>query len=192
MKDVDVRRALHASVLAEHHDDLSTRVIDEMGVWSGTVRIDVAVLNGEICGYEIKSDRDTLERLPYQIEIYSKVFDKLTLVVGRRHEKAAADLIPKWWGIVVAKERGGTVVLSHRRKARQNPRIDDEVLVQLLWKEEAVSLLADLGHARGWKSKRLKDIYAKLLEVSQGSDLSRHVREIVKRREGWLGQKVSH
>ena len=60
-----------------------------MGVWSGTVRIDVAVLNGEMCGYEIKSDRDTLERLPFQIEIYSKEFDKLTLVVGRRHEKSS-------------------------------------------------------------------------------------------------------
>jgi hypothetical protein len=68
-----------------------------MGIWSGSVRIDVAVINGELTGYELKSDRDTLERLPLQAELYSRVFDRLILVVGKRHAKKAIEHIPEWW-----------------------------------------------------------------------------------------------
>jgi hypothetical protein len=47
-------------------------------------------------GYELKSERDTLERLPLQARIYSRVFDRVTLVTGLRHAGAAEDRIPGW------------------------------------------------------------------------------------------------
>lgn len=191
MKDVDVRKALH-DLLREHHEDDDTRVIDEMGVWSGTVRIDVAVLNGETCGFEIKSDADTLDRLPYQAEIYEKVFDKITLVVGKRHAKKSAEIVPKWWGVIVATDDGNGVQLKEKRRPKKNKNLDPEILVQLLWKDEAIALLAELGHARGWKGKRMRDIRAKLLELLSVESLATHVRQIVKRRENWLGQLTSN
>jgi hypothetical protein len=39
--------------------DLDTRVVEEMGIWAGSVRVDIAVINGEFHGFELKSDRDT-------------------------------------------------------------------------------------------------------------------------------------
>ena len=43
---------------------------------------DIAVINCSIHGYEIKSDLDTLMRLPQQLEFYAMTLQKLTLVVG--------------------------------------------------------------------------------------------------------------
>jgi hypothetical protein len=56
------------------------------GLDHGQVFVDVAVINGEIHGYELKSERDTLERLPRQVEVYSAVLGRATLVVGASYE----------------------------------------------------------------------------------------------------------
>lgn len=94
MRDRDVRQALHRKVLKEHHGDADTLVLDELGLRHGTCRVDIAVVNGYLHGYEIKSDSDTLERLPAQIATYGLVLDRATLVVGERHLEKAKPLIP--------------------------------------------------------------------------------------------------
>ena len=78
-------------------------IFEELGVRHGAARIDIAVINGFMHGYEIKSDSDTLERLPGQMNEFNAVFDKMTLVVGKRHLYDAINIIPDWWGIIVAK-----------------------------------------------------------------------------------------
>ncbi len=85
MRDSDVRKALHSRVLRDHHNDPNTLVLNELGLRHGACRVDVAVVNGSLHGYELKSDMDTLERLPAQVGLYGKVLDKATLVVGARH-----------------------------------------------------------------------------------------------------------
>src|SRR5665213_2389844 len=112
MRDIDVRIEVRRMLSMKHAGDPDTRIVEEMGVWSGSVRIDLAVINGELNGYELKSDRDTLERLPLQVELYSKVFDHLTLVVGKRHAKKARAQLPPWWGIFVAEETVNGVTLT--------------------------------------------------------------------------------
>ena len=85
MRDRDVRKALHHKVLKEHHGDTNTLVLDELGLRHGVARVDVAVVNGYLHGFEIKSDSDTLDRLPSQVTIYNAVLDRATLVVGEKH-----------------------------------------------------------------------------------------------------------
>src|SRR4051812_41971247 len=121
MRDSDVRAAVLRRLNAEHAGDPNTRIVQEMGVWSGSVRIDVAVINGELCGVELKSDRDTLERLPGQAEIYSRVFDRVELVVGTRHAREARAMVPKWWTITLAHDGVDGVVLTPRRDGCENP-----------------------------------------------------------------------
>src|SRR6185312_2727790 len=96
MRDSDVRKATLAMLAALHEGDNTTRIVEEMGVWSGAVRVDIAVINGKLWGYELKSDSDTLERLPRQAEIYGKVFDRMTLIVGNRHADRAFKVVPRW------------------------------------------------------------------------------------------------
>jgi hypothetical protein len=58
-RDIDIRAALRAGELARHRDDDDTIIVEEMGIYQGDFRIDIAVVNGRMTGYEIKSDKDT-------------------------------------------------------------------------------------------------------------------------------------
>src|SRR5665647_2133318 len=85
MRDGDVRTALHEQLRGEHAHELDrTRILDELGL-AGEVRVDVAVLNGSFSGYEIKSAKDTLRRLPKQVQVYSQILDFAVLVVADTH-----------------------------------------------------------------------------------------------------------
>ena len=91
MNDVQIRTALKRELLLQYKDDRETVVIEELGVHHGTSRIDLAVVNGVLHGFEFKSDRDTLTRLPEQANAYGLVFDRLTLVVAERHVRRAVE-----------------------------------------------------------------------------------------------------
>lgn len=192
MRDADVRLALRQQLVAAHGGDPNTRIVEEMGIWSGSVRIDMAVINGELHGYELKSDRDTLERLPFQADLYSRVFDRVELVVGARHCDKATKLVPKWWAIRIATMSSGAVHLRPMigYPGAKNPNPDPYLVAQLLWKEEALSILDTYGLAKGFRSKRIKTLHERLVTALPFDELSREVREALKRRPEWLGQLV--
>lgn len=190
VRDIDVRIALRSRLYANHKADPDTRIVEEMGIWSGSVRIDVAVINGELAGYEIKSEHDTLERLPTQAEIFSRSFDRMTLVVGAKHAKKANAIIPKWWGIIIAKQTTAGLSLSDRRSAKINPRPDPMMVARLLWKDEAVNILRYYNLDRGFKSKPAEIIYGRLAAELPYACLSQHVCDTLKARTGWLGKKM--
>lgn len=186
MRDRDVRAAVRER-LNSYLNDPDTRIVEEMGVWSGAVRIDMAVINGELCGFELKSDSDTLQRLPYQAEIYGKVFDRVTLVVGTKHCDEAIERIPQWWGCIVATMNDGKVSLRSKRRAKRNPKPDPLILAQLLWKEEALAVLEKYGLAKGWRSQQSAEITERLVASLSYKQLASHVREALKVRPK-LGQ----
>jgi hypothetical protein len=188
MRDRDVRGAVLLKLAHEHAGVPDTRIVQEMGVWSGTVRIDIAVINGELRGYELKSERDTLERLPLQLRIYSRVFDRVTLVVDGKHIAGAEQRIPSWWGLTIAEAQGPLIQLREVRPAEINPSPDPFLVAQLLWKEEAIGILDSKGLAKGWRAKRIKLIHQRLVDNLSFVDLSMHVRNALKRRESWLRQ----
>ena len=82
--DPDIRAVLKSRLQAKHALEPDTVVVEELGLCQGQVRVDMAVVNGVLHGYEIKSDCDTLRRLPNQVVAYGKVLDRATLVVGVR------------------------------------------------------------------------------------------------------------
>lgn len=186
MRDFDVRQALTAKLAANHGNDPSTLVRQELGLDHGQVFVDVAVLNGELHGYELKSNRDTLERLPRQVEVYSAVLNRATLVVGSIHFDAALPLVPKWWGVETATARpDGVVQLRTIRKARSNPQQQPLAVAKLLWRDEVLTLLDTLGAAKGLRSKPRKVLYERLVEVLPLNKLNAEVRRVLKSREGW-------
>jgi len=104
----------------------------------------------------LKSDKDNLNRLPHQIPIYSSVLDKVTLVVGRRHADEVTNLAPDWWGIKIATVglRGG-FNFKDMRRARINQALDILAVSKLLWRDEALTLLDELGEAERVRYKHL-------------------------------------
>jgi hypothetical protein len=170
-----------------HSHDANTRVVEEMGVWSGSVRIDLAVINGELSGFEIKSDRDTLQRLPQQAELYSCVFDRVVLVVGSKHAPRAIGAVPDWWGVTIAFEQRDRIGLEPVRFGEINPSPDAYLVAKLLWKEEALAVLDFFGLARGWRSKTVDALHERLAVAVPFPDLAWHVRTTLKHRRDWLG-----
>lgn len=59
------RRSSHVS--ARHAERL---VVEELGLFHGASRVDLAVVGRSLHGYEIKSDRDSLDRLEQQAADY--------------------------------------------------------------------------------------------------------------------------
>lgn len=189
MRDQDVRNALRALLDEEHGSEPDTTIVEEMGVWSGTVRIDVAVINGELTGFELKSERDTLARLPAQAEIYGLVFDRVFLVTTDKHLEKAHGIIPKWWGALVVRScPEGGYQLVRKRRGRKNPAPDPLITAKLLWKEEALALLNEHGLARGLRSKATPRIHEFLATHLGMAELQAGVRAALKRRRGWLGK----
>ena len=186
LKDLHIRRALKSEVLARWIDDPGTLVVDELGLRHGAIRIDLAVLNGTLHGYEIKSDRDTFDRLPNQAKAYNSVFDRITLVVGNQLYRKALRIVPQWWGVKIAEMglRGG-IRFRHVRRSRNNPAPDSLAIAKLLWREEALLLLEDLGTADGLRNKPRAIIYSRLAEVVDPRQLRTIVRQRLKCRTGW-------
>jgi hypothetical protein len=55
MNDPLIRKAFHCSFLQKEHAAPTTLVVDELGLEHGKCRADIAVINGHLIGYEIKS-----------------------------------------------------------------------------------------------------------------------------------------
>lgn len=176
----------------EHEDDADTRIVEEMGIWNGAVRIDLAVINGELVGYEIKSARDTLQRLPAQAALYNAVFDRLHLVAAEKHIPHAMSEIPEWWGIIIAREDGDRVRLDLARPGAANPAIDPIQIARLLWREEALEILEHHDAARGVRRATRERIAERLIATLRPDELRQETRQRLKRRQQWLGQPVDY
>jgi hypothetical protein len=186
MRDGDVRKALHVQLQSEHAAELDqTLFVDELGL-CGQVRVDVAVVNGSLSGYELKSENDTLRRLPTQVEVYSRVLDFATLVVAKKHAAHARACLPSWWGLIEAESAAdGSVTLKRRRRGRMNPSVDPLALAQLLWRDEALAELEARGMARGVRSKPRLEIWQRLSVELPLEELREVVRLRLKGRQGW-------
>jgi hypothetical protein len=185
MKDSDIRQVVLSDLGREYEGDPDTVIIEELGLCQGEARVDIAVVDGSIHGFEIKSDQDTLTRLPGQVEIYSRSLNRVTLVVGSRHLDQALRVIPKWWGVIVAKEKSGQMRFKTRRKGESNRCLDPSAVVQLLWRDEAFEALKERGLHRGLANRPRSILWKKLTEHLSIEELAALVRNILKSRENW-------
>lgn len=185
-RDIDIRASLHHMLNKEHENEPDTLILDELALCQGDARIDVAVVNGAINGYEIKSESDTLARLPMQTEFYNKVFDKITILSASKYLEGIKDIVPEWWGIVQAeKEDDGVVHFFVHREPQQNQNIDAYAVAQLLWREEAISILKERGLQKGFLSKPRTVLWNALADKLPINDLQDEVRKKLKARSNW-------
>ena len=182
MRDIDIRRKLQVDKRL-HFGEPDTRIIQELGLCQGIARVDIAVVNGSIHGYEIKSERDTLARLPGQVEIYKRALDFVTVVTAPTHVGKIRKAIPSWWGIWTAvHDEQGELRLNILRKHRPNPAVIPFALAQLLWREEALEVLEEWGSAAGLRSKPREVLWRRLASDLPPKELGNIVRDRLRRR----------
>lgn len=186
MRDSEIRLAAKTSFLAPFLRDPEVLVVEELGLRHGAGRIDIAVINGELHGYELKSDQDTLRRLPQQILIYGSVLDRVSLVLTTEHLSLAEILIPTWWEIVLADRTDkGEITFQTIRPGSKNENVSAQDILKLLWREEALAILSELEAAEGMRSKSRKLIYNRICELVELSFVQDRVRRTLKARQSW-------
>lgn len=185
MNDHHVRSALRHRLDQQYARDPETIIVDEFAVRHGSSRIDVAVINCALHGFEIKSDRDTLYRLPNQVKAFSAVLDQITLLVGYRHAYDAFQIVPEWWGVVlVDMPQPGKIELHAAREPKPNPCQDAYAVTSLLWRNEALALLEELGLDKGLRSAPRRLVYQRLTEAVALETLCAKVRQQLRNRAG--------
>lgn len=186
MNDALIRENFHRKVLRRYHSSSDVLVLDELGLMHGKCRADIALVNGRLIGYEIKSDEDSLDRLGEQVIAYGAVFDRATLIVGERHAKSVRSLVPRWWGIVIGSRYSeGEIRFKTLRRAELNRRVNAYSLAQLLWSNEARALLEELGEPPKVLRQRRSALYERLVELLSLAELRRQVTRRLKIRTNW-------
>ena len=182
--DARIRPALRDKILFDQEN--SAVVIEELGICRGQVRVDMALVNGTLHGYEIKSDRDSLNRLCGQIGLYGKVLEYATLVVGEKHIVDAFNMVPNWWSILRMFADTETPSFYTLRPGIKNQNRDARSLVELLWLEDAIELLETRNATKGVRSKPRRFVWDRVCEKFSVDEIAAVVRAKLKLRAGKL------
>ncbi|MCF8047100.1 MAG: sce7726 family protein [Desulfarculaceae bacterium] len=180
--DAGIRQILLKKLSKKHSHETGTVIIEELGLCRGKVRVDVAVVNGSLHGYEIKSDRDSLTRLSRQVRYYGKVVDRATLVVGEHHLPKALDTLPDWWEVVRISPSANEPSFKTVRRGKKNPCGDPRSLVELLWYDDAIALLEEHNIARGVRGKPRRIVWDRICEHFSFREIAEAVRTQLKAR----------
>ena len=184
MSDADIRGVLLERLRQKHSNKSDVAFFEELGLCRGQVFVDVAVVNGTIHGYEIKSDRDSLRRLAGQIAMYGRVLDRASLVVGTKHVEQAVAAVPSWWEIQIAETTATGLRLKRLRAGRKNPARDARALVELLWLDDALALLEERGGVRGYRGRARREIWDRVCELYTVDEIAEAVRKQLMARSG--------
>jgi len=186
MNDIEIRKNFHRKKLRRQHAQKHTLVIDELGLNHGKCRADIAVVNGQFVGYEIKSNNDSLRRLEEQVKSYNTVFDKVSIIVGDRYINSIQNYIPDWWGVIVS-VRGprGAVNFDTIRKARTNKNIEPISIAQLLWRNEAAEILSQKKLPPKILRQPRDVLYEHMADLLTINELRKIVRDYLKKRKNW-------
>ena len=177
--DADIRALLIPRLLQDAVRSNSL-LIEELGLMSGEFRADIAVLGTKLIGYEIKSETDTLSRLPRQAAAYGAIFDEVWLVASSKHIAAALLKIPEFWGVLEAPP--GASALVEVRAAGAHVSHDAISIAALLWRDETLGELQRRGAERGVKSKPRRELWARLTEVTTLPELRQIIVERMRAR----------
>lgn len=104
-------------LLLKYHSDNSATLLKEVA--SDTSIADIVIINGSTVAYEIKTELDSFERLPGQIESYKILYDYLYIVTHPDAVKPLRTKIDKSVGLIVLSTDG---TLKTIRKAGSNIR----------------------------------------------------------------------
>lgn len=115
----------------------TTAFLSEFNV--GSSKADAVVLNGTSAVYEIKTQYDSLSRLPTQLSDYGKVFDHITVVTHEDGAQGIERAAPAHVGILVLERRGR---LKTIRSAMSNVgNIENDAIFRCLRRDEYQRIL---------------------------------------------------
>lgn len=186
MRESDVRHLLYCTEIKERLKlSAKARVVDEFQILRGEGRIDVALIDDALHGYEIKSASDSLGRLPSQQAMYGKIFERITLVADERHVKEAVAMVPKHWGLIVVGIKNGKPYADTLWPAMRNKDLDKLALAQLLWRDEVLELMEYFDLSSGLKKANRKTLWRHIAHCLSLEEIKAFVCFKLRTRKDW-------
>lgn len=183
LSDPDIRSTLRADVARSiGPDDL---LLNELQMRDFDAIIDVAVVGRLLCGFEIKSDRDSLARLERQVSHYDRVFDMCTLVTTDRHAAKAEWRIPDAWGIISARRSGSHILFETRRDPQLNSQVSAYHTLYLLRRDEIIDILRANVRRKPWAGYDKEALIQESLRYVGESDARSLALEVLRTRRTW-------
>ena len=172
LSPIDIRLALRGWIVERFKINQNDLLIDELGFSNkdpnstidSSFRADLALANGRLVGFEIKSEKDNLKRWITQMDAYLNVFDEVWLCVHGKHLESALTITPKTIGIIVVDNYESLALVRSAKKQSSNNAYD---LSGLLWRDELNDLASQ--HKIQIRSRTTKnevrEILAKNLDI---------------------------
>lgn len=168
-RDNEIRADLVDWLMLTHQGTPDVRIYHEFKVRSRSARADLVLLNGEMAGYEIKSDADTVVRLHKQVHAFSSVMDKVIIVVTDKNIEKSKVIIPEWCGLIHyiggAEEKFRVI-----EEPKPCPDRDAREVATLLSAAELYQALKRRGFSRGLSKAPLREMIEAFVSFLNSSE----------------------
>lgn len=135
------KAAITNKILLGTHSLKTASMLSEFRV--GKSKADIVILNGTSSAYEIKSERDKLDRLEGQINSYLKVFARVNVITGENHLEEIKNKTSEEVGILLLTDRYQISII--RKAVERRDRIDPQILFESLQRKEQIEILMQFG-----------------------------------------------
>ncbi|MFT4471442.1 sce7726 family protein [Arthrobacter sulfonylureivorans] len=139
--DYVYRTAITQKIVLGRHNLRTATVLNELR--AGSSKADVVVLNGTATAYEIKSERDSFQRLAGQLADYRSVFASVNVVTSPTQAETVLSIAPEDVGVLVLSARFRLQIV--REAVNLPERTSPLAILSTLRVEEAIDVLTDLG-----------------------------------------------
>ncbi len=125
-------------------------------------RLDFLAINGDTNSYEIKSELDSLKKLPKQVHDYESLFEYNYVVLDKKHLTEARKLISSHYGIFIIDGDN----LQRKRKAKRNQAIHSSSQLNLFTKKELYDFFGrtEKGIIAKYTKKQINEIFKEMLK----------------------------
>ncbi|MCM1284168.1 MAG: sce7726 family protein [Roseburia sp.] len=170
--DKDIREPLF-DFLEENYGKI--RLLEEQVM--GRSRADIVMVTATaLYGIEIKSDADSYARLERQVHDYDLYYDYNLVVVGTRHAAHIEEHVPAWWGIITVEETGEEADFYFLRYPRENPGLDWNRKIEILWRPE-LARIQERNRMAAYRQKSKRFVADKIVETVPGEILAAQLSE---------------
>jgi hypothetical protein len=130
----------HSQLYCEHSLETAS-MLTEFRVMNS--KADIAILNGTSTVYEIKSERDKLDRLETQVSSYQRVFARVNVMTSEHHIQKVLSSTPNEVGVLLLDSAGTTKVV--RKSINCASQVHPLTIFDSLQLGESIKLLGLLG-----------------------------------------------
>lgn len=173
LNDHDIRKA----VLEHIRKFKDVEIREEYTTYSGKSRADIVAINNRMSAFEIKSDYDSLERLPNQIKEYDLTFEKNYIVTGNKYINKISNFVPQHWGIIHVYKQNSNIIFKYCRCPILNPNFDFKCFLGLIDSQTLKKMVMKSNIKTGLTSKEVRKSFKFPLLEKLDNNLSNYQKQ---------------